>query len=281
MDYTQEITNFSADNMSGLDLIVYQCGIENCKPLHSFGPAVRDHFLIHYILEGSGTFYVDGISYKLSKNQGFLILPDIITYYEADAENPWIYAWVGFSGIKAENYLNGTNLSKDNPIFEYTQGDFIKECFEDMIKAIKMQYGRDLRLKGLLSLFLSELIECSGKSTTEGTNQKEAYLKKTFQYIESNYSRNISISEIAQNINLNKNYFSNFFKDNIGLSPQEYLINYRINKACELMKNPLLSISDIARSVGYNDALGFSKIFKKLKGQSPKKYREIYVLTKG
>jgi AraC-like DNA-binding protein len=276
MDYNQEIAHFSTDNLTGLDLIVYQCGIENCKPLHSFGPAVRDHFLIHYILEGSGTFYVNGVSYKLSKNQGFLILPDIITYYEADAENPWIYAWVGFRGIKAESYLNAANLTKDKLIFQYTKGDFIKECFEDMINAIKMQYGRDLRLKGLLSLFLSELIECSSKAT-EGTNQKEIYLKKTFQYIESNYSRDISISEIAQNINLNKNYFSNFFKENTGKTPQEYLIRYRMDKACELMKNPLLSISDISRSVGYSDPLGFSKIFKSVKGSSPKKYRELNI----
>jgi AraC-like DNA-binding protein len=265
---------FSTMNSEVLDLTVYQCGMEKCNPLHSYGPAVRDHFLIHFILEGSGTFYANGKSYKLNKNQGFLIFPDIITYYEADSDSPWSYTWVGFKGIKAESYLKLAGLDKENPIFEYTKDDLIKTCFEHMLKAIPLQYGRDLRLQGLLNIFLSELIENAANHTVEGTNQKDIYLKKTFQYIEANYSRNISISQIAQNINLHKNYFSNFFKNNIGITAQEYVINYRINKACELMKNPLLSISDIARSVGYTDPLGFSKIFKRIKGKSPKNYRE-------
>lgn len=273
MQYNQEVAHFSTLNKECLDVIVYQCGMEKCKSSHSFGPAVRDHFLIHFVLEGCGTFYVDGKSYRLNKNEGFLICPDIITYYEADRENPWTYTWVGFKGIKAEGYLKLANLDKDNPIFEYKHGDFIGKCFENMIKSVNLKYGRDLRLQGLLNIFLSELIEKAENHTINGDSYKDIYIKKTLQYIEANFSRDISIAEIADNIGLNKNYFSNFFKENVGVSPMEYLIKYRINKACELMKNEQLSISDIARSVGYNDPLGFSKIFKKIKGVSPKIYR--------
>jgi AraC-like DNA-binding protein len=78
---------------------------------------------------------------------------------------------------------------------------------------------------------------------------------------------------MAKSVGLNKNYFSTFFKENIGMTPQQYIIKYRINKACELMENKGLTIGDISRSVGYEDTLGFSKIFKKEKGMSPKKYR--------
>lgn len=60
----------------------------------------------------------------------------------------------------------------------------------------------------------------------------------------------------------------------MGVTPQQYVINFRINKACELMSNHTLTISDISRSVGYYDTLGFSKIFKKETGVSPRKYRE-------
>ncbi|MHC1681859.1 MAG: AraC family transcriptional regulator [Clostridiaceae bacterium] len=274
MDITTDVTYFSTIDQKGFDLIVYHGGMEKCNPSYSYGPAVRDHFLIHYILDGSGTFYVDGKSYRLHKNQGFLICPDVITYYEADNKTPWTYTWVGFKGIKAENYLELAGLDRYNPIFEYNQSNFIEECFKGMREASKLKYGRELRLQGLLSIFLSELIEKAERAVVSGSNYKDIYIKKTLQYIEANFSRNIKISEIAESIGLNKNYFSSFFKQNFGVTPQEYLIKFRVNKACELMKNESLTISDISRSVGYNDPLGFSKIFKQVKGMSPKIYRQ-------
>ncbi|AGK95737.1 AraC family transcriptional regulator [Clostridium pasteurianum] len=274
MEFEREITFFSTANKEGFDIIVYQCGMEKCKPSYAFGPAVRDHFLIHFILEGKGTFRVKDKSYKLEKNQGFLIYPDTITYYEADKEEPWIYTWVGFKGIKAKNYLKLANLDEENPIFKYEEGDFIKNCFEDMRKASTLKNGKELRLQGLLSIFLSELIEKSPNSKIIDNNYKEVYVKKTLDFIETNFSRDITVPEMAKNVGLNKNYFSSFFRENIGISPQQYLIKFRMNKACELMKNSTLTISDVSRSVGYNDPLGFSKIFKKTIGLSPKAYRE-------
>jgi AraC-like DNA-binding protein len=274
MELDQQNSTFSTVNKEGYDLIVYQCGMEKCNSGHSFGPALRDHFLIHYILKGSGNFYVGGRSYKLSQNQGFLICPDIITYYEADYEDPWIYTWVGFKGIKAEQYLKLANLSKEQPIFNYNQSNFVENCFEEMRKSANLKYGADLRLQGILSLFLSELIEKAENHNIENGSYKEVYIKKTLQFIEANYSRDISISNISEFIGLNKNYFSAFFKENMKIAPQEFLINFRINKACELLKNNALTVSNVARSVGYNDPLGFSKIFKRVKGCSPKKYRE-------
>ncbi|MDF2503531.1 AraC family transcriptional regulator [Clostridium sp.] len=274
MEFKREITFFSTVNREGFDLIVYQCGMEKCKPSYFFGPAVRDHYLIHFILEGKGTFRVKDKEYRLERNQGFLICPDIITYYEADKNEPWVYTWVGFKGIKAKNYLKLANLDEDNPIFQCEGEDLVKNCFEGMRKASVLKNGKELRLQGLLSIFLSELIEKSPDSKIIDSNYKELYIKKTLDFIETNFSRNITVPEMAKNIGLNKNYFSNFFKENIGISPQQYLIQFRMNKACELMKNSTLTISDISRSVGYNDPLGFSKIFKKAMGISPKAYRE-------
>ncbi len=262
------------ENRDGFDLLVYQCGMEKCKSSHSYGPAIRDHFLIHFILKGSGRFFVNGKTYNIKENQGFLICPDVVTYYEADSEDPWTYTWVGFKGIKAENYLKLANLNQENPIFQCENGEFIKKYFGDMINATELRYGREVRLQGLLGVFLSELIEEAGKHVVISSNYKELYIKKSLQFVETNYSRKFSISEMAKSVGLNKNYLSGFFKENIGMPPQQYIMKFRINKACELMSNNDLTISDISRSVGYEDTLGFSKIFKKEKGVSPKYYRE-------
>jgi len=274
MKEDMQITYLPTVNRDGFDLVVYQCGMEKCKPSYSYGPAVRDHYLIHFIIRGSGIFYVNGKSYEIKANQGFLICPNVVTYYEADNEEPWEYTWVGFKGIKAENYLKLANLNQENPIFECANGEFVKKCFEDMIKSTELKFGREFRLQGLLGVFLSELIEEAGKNVVISSSYKELYIKKSLQFVEANYFRKLYISEMAKSVGLNKNYFSAFFKENIGVTPQQYIIKFRINKACELMSNSGLTISDISRSVGYDDTLGFSKVFKKEKGMSPKSYRE-------
>ena len=268
--------DFHTNLREGIDLCVYHCGMEECEPGHSYGPAVRDHFLIHYILDGQGRFHIDGKVYNLHKNQGFLICPDIVTYYEADREDPWTYTWVGFQGVKAEMYLRYAGLTRENPVFTYDKGDYIRECFSKMIDASKLKKGGEIRLQGLLYLFLSELIEAADGYVEAGEKQQEVYIRKAIQYIEMNYSRDISVMELAKHIGLDRSYLCSLFKEYLKVSPREYLIRYRMDKACELMKNPSLSISDVARSVGYNDPLGFSKMFKKVKGCSPKEYRRGY-----
>ena len=261
--------NQSINDMS--DLYVYHYGMEKCEPSHSYGPALRDHYLMHYILKGKGTFSANGKSYVLNENQGFLIHPNIITYYEADEKEPWTYTWVGFRGIKAEVLLENAGLDMDTPIFTY-EGHALKAYFEAFRVSENYKFSYDLRLQGYLSILLSELIEQNKGNTTQKSSQKEIYIKKTIQFIETNYSRTISIDSLSKYLGLNKNYFSTLFKEEMGQSPQEYIIKYRINKACQLLENKDLSISQVSRSVGYSDPLGFSKIFKKLKGVSPKNW---------
>jgi AraC-like DNA-binding protein len=260
------------------DLNMYQCGTQKCEPGHYFGPAVRDHYLIHYISGGRGRFCVGDRTYHLHGNQGFLICPDIVTYYQADAEEPWSYSWVGFHGIKAEAYLRSAGLTMENPVFSCEGNDYAERCFSEMIAAKALQRGREIRLLGLLYLFLSQLIELNGKErfSDQSGSRKEIYIKKAIEYIEMNYSRRMSIAEVAQHIGLDRSYLGSVFRERLDTSPQAFLINYRMDKACELMKNEALSIGDISRSVGYEDPLLFSKIFRKLRYKSPREYRKDY-----
>lgn len=268
--------HFNFDNKFR-ELYMYHCGIEECKPAHSYGPAVRDHFLIHYILDGEGTFHVNGKIYSLTRDQGFLICPDFVTYYEAHTANPWHYIWVGFHGQKAEEYLKNAGLNQQNPVFTYRRGSFLKDCMMEMIKADEnYNKGKDLRLQSLLYHFLSELMENGdhpGKFDTS-RNVQDSYIHKAIQYINMNYSFNISISTISRQIGLDRSYLCHLFKQRLGVSPSTFLIQYRVNKACELMTDSRLTIGDISRSVGYEDPLVFSKAFKRLTGLSPNNYRK-------
>jgi len=258
-----------------VDLFLCFCGMENCLSSYSYGPAVRPQYVIHYIIDGEGSYTVNNKTYKLKKNEGFLIQPGTVTYYEADKGNPWSYMWIGFNGVKAETYLNYANLNEENLIFEYSKDDTLKEYISEMLKLNEMDYSNELKLEGLLYLFMSKLVE----TRKEVFNQKayksaELYLEKSIEFIENNYSNNIKINDIASYIGINRSYLTHIFKKNINVSPQEFLVNYKIDKACTLLQNTDLSIKVVAHSIGYSDPLTFSKIFKKVKRESPKNYRE-------
>jgi AraC-like DNA-binding protein len=263
---------------SHMDLNMYRCGIEDCTGGHSWGPAVRDHYIIHYVLGGKGIFQVNGSTYSLSKYDGFLICPDTVVYYSADAEEPWSYAWVGFHGLKAGAYLRQAGLDQQNSVFRYDKDDFLKNCLMSMIETKQLSKGGEIRLLGLLYEFISQLVETVEDRHTETSNRKEEYVRKAMEFIRMNYSRKTSISEIAHNVGLDRSYLYSLFKEFLNVSPQEFLIDFRIEKACELMLGINLSIGDISRSVGYDDPLMFSKTFKKVKGVSPKEFRAKFIL---
>ncbi len=268
------LENIELTRLNLTDLSMYHCGTEECAPCHSFGPWVRDHFLIHYILKGKGIFQVGDKTYSLQKGQGFLICPGAVTYYEADSQDPWHYIWVGFNGLKAESYLTQARLNQENPIFSGGEDDFIRVCCWDILEARHLNKAREVRMLGYLYLFLSHLIELRKEMTSLRPieNRKEEYIRRSIEYIEKNYSRKLTIQDLAKQVLLDRSYLCSLFKEVLQRSPQAFLIDYRIAKACELMENTSLSIGDIARSVGYEDPLLFSKMFRKIKKMTPSEY---------
>ena len=167
-------------------------------------------------------------------------------------------------------------MREDNPIFKYDKDNLLKKYILDILSLNVMTHYNELKIEGLLHLFLGTLIENNKyKDYTNNYSVKENYINKSIEYINNNYSSNIKISDIARHVGLNRSYFSNLFTKTLGVSPQEYLLSLRIEKACNLLEDFGLTIGEISMRVGYMDQLTFSKIFKKTKGVSPKLYRQL------
>lgn len=269
---------FVPNESSQMDLKLYFCGSENCVPSHAVGPSIRDHYKIHYIHSGRGVFRMNGATYTLSAGQGFLIVPDQLAYYKADEADPWSYSWVAFNGLYAEPYMNRAGLSAANPVFACGPAldASIARCFRHMAEARECSASRELRLLGLLYSFLSLVLDASQAGVAGGKAERGTghYVRQALDFIETNYSDPVSIESLAAELKLSRKYLSRLFKEAVGLPPQDYLIRYRMRKACELMGNPELGIGEISRSVGYSDPLLFSRMFKKLIGASPSLYRK-------
>lgn len=125
-------------NENFMDFRLYQYGWEQCEPLHSFGPFVRNHFLFHYILSGHGQLDAtdsSGISraYQLGPGQGFLIFPDQVTTYAAQENDPWKYVWLEFDGLRVAEYVEQSGLSLDQPIYRPVTAEQGQQLGETML----------------------------------------------------------------------------------------------------------------------------------------------------
>ncbi|MBP7175270.1 MAG: AraC family transcriptional regulator [Thermoclostridium sp.] len=258
------------------DLNVYRCGIETCKPGYTWGPGIRDHFIVHCVLEGSGTFTDGSSEWKLKQGDGFVVFPDKLVTYTADKDEPWTYSWVGFHGLKAETFLTKAGLCRETPVFFHRTDKRLVTCLENMISDARLDTPSELMLLGHLYIFLSLLIGNNRSATPSisKTGNSEKHCKRAIEFISRNYSNNISIQDIASDMNLNRSYLYTIFMKTLNMSPQDFLIHYRLERAIELMGNSELNNGDISRSVGYEDPLQFSRIFKKKKGVSPSAFRQ-------
>lgn len=266
--------DLNIDRLHLTDMEIHICGSQQCGRSHSYGPAVRDYFLIHYIHRGKGIFKVDDNKFELNRGQGFVIWPHLISYYQAAQDNPWQYSWIGFTGLKAEDYLKEAGISRENPYFRAQNPEKISNIFSEMTQTGNFKKSKEIKLLGLLYFFFAEIIEANKQKVNKDENLKGEYLKKAVNYIDRNYSRpDLKIADIASYLNLNRSYLWQLFDELLNISPQQYLIEFRMEKAALLLENYNLKVRSAALSVGYEDPFSFSKIFKKTMGKSPSLYK--------
>lgn len=251
------------------------CGCAECKPLHSFGPAIRPNYIIHIVLEGKGRYYVGDQCYKLEKGQGFVIMPNMQTTYTADQENPWKYVWVGFNGERCGEYLQEFGINESHLIFQTNYLLELKEIVVEMLQHGKVGSYHEFFHQGLLCHFFAYLAkDLYVEVPAEGNERKSYYVREAVEYIRNNYVNEITVADVADYVCINRSYLTTLFKNELGMSPQEYLMNFRITRGMELLSTTETTIENIAASCGYKNPLVFSKAFKKVNGMSPSQYRK-------
>ena len=266
-------------NENFIDLGMYQYGYEQCEPGHSLGPATRNHYLFHYIISGTGTLMADNAkgetqTYSIKSGQGFLIFPGQITTYIADQNLPWEYVWIEFDGLRVKEALDLTELSVNTPVYHSHSKDLREQLMNEMLYIVHHAKESPFHLIGHLYLFLDYLTQSAkSKKLVQSSKMSYYYIKEAINYIEQNFQNNITIEDIAAVCGINRSYFGKIFRNSIGRSPQEFLMNYRMVKATELLKLTSLSIAEIGSAVGYENQLHFSRAFKTIYGVSPREWR--------
>lgn len=265
--------NYTNNFYKSIDIMIYNTGYEECDPGHSYGPAVRKSYMIHYVTEGKGIFTTNGKTYQLKKGDAFLMCPGEQIYYEADKKNPWCYAWIGMQGVKVESYLKKTAFA-NSPIIHYSKDDQLSLLYIKLQKAYSSDSrSRELLVNSVLYEILHFLINSVPNEKSDKDHNEKIYLNKIISYCAINIDKQIKVSELAQYLGLDRSYLTRLFKSEMKISLKDYILKSKIDEANDLLKNTDLPINVISRSVGFDDPLYFSRIYKEKQKMSPKNYR--------
>lgn len=269
MDFIEKLYH---NDISGTDigeLRLFLCGKRTDAPNHRFGPAARDNFWLIYLRDGAGVLEVGRHSCRIGKGDIFVVYPNRRTYYRADNGSVWTLYWLSLAAPLIEEVLPLLGISEDSPVKSVDDRVSIEETFELLLEQFELETPEaKLRCQSLVYKLLS-FLTVSGQ-----TAKPRDYIDEAILYITSNFDRRFSVGELAAGLNIDKSYFCRLFKQRQGLTPTEWLTEYRLKKAVSLLQNTDLRIKEIALSVGFDDQLYFTRRFKRRFGTSPTAFRE-------
>lgn len=248
------------------DIYVTDMEFERCDKDKEQISLIVPYTVIHFVLAGEGT--ING--QKVSENTVFISYKDTHMDYYPSRTNPWSYVYVR---------LLGRDIKKAFLDYDFKQGITIlpfhkkKELFHilslyNSLCDYDNQQAARTMANAILLLFEKE---SAMQDTVSVQNQNAEKIKR---FIDENYHKKITVSLIADEFFLSKDYIRNLFVKFYGVSPKSYIQNVRMERAKKLLSKTQTDISLIANSVGYDDPLLFSKMFKKYYSVSPTKFRE-------
>lgn len=267
-------------NNKQADLNLYVCEYDNdIEPGTRYGPVIRDSYIIEYCTKGGGSIIINGTEFSQSTGQCMILMPgDTVTHITGD-ESTRSGIWCAVKGIRISSYLSAVGISSENP---YAPAQAADKIFEIMNKLAQMKSehdaGADIRRTGYLHSIFGEILRYAKADT-----DKSAYIHRAVHIIETRYAEQLTVAGLARDIGLERSYFSTLFHKITGKSPQNYLSDIRIKKACALLSVDEYTINEAATAVGIapEGFRGYSKakwryprtIPEKLKACSARSFR--------
>lgn len=262
-------SSFAKENL----LYLQEIGKLSTASKHESFRKTLDSFLLVYVSNGSGSLQVRNQHYTL--NTGNIAVINCLDGYKLNADlKGWQIFWIHMNGkMMKEIYKMSLDIGKDNPIFQLNSLVEVTKIWEEIYAAT----NSDAKIKELLineQLFhlINQVLKVQSEFLQTTTSHKEK-IQQVRNYLEENFSSQISLDQLAEIFYINKYYLTRIYKETYQQTINQTLTQLRITKAKELLRYSELSMVEIAVSCGFQDASYFSKVFKKIEGESPQKYR--------
>ena len=225
-------------------------GWEACAPGHQFGPAVRHYHLLHYVLEGEGTFLKEGATYRVDAGDLFVIRPEEVTTYRASTARPWQYVWLGFQAGETPPFLQA-------PVIRQPPVRKLFESLREQCRVFALLYDVLWRLS---------------QDAPPPASRQEPYAAYAKAYLETSYMQPVSIQKLADTLHIDRRYLTVLFRKAYGEPPQAYLMRLRLEQAREFLGQGY-GVTEAAALAGFSDLSNFSRQYKRQFGASPSRQK--------
>ena len=239
-------------------------------------PEGRNDYQLLYIAAGKGEFYFKGSKEPTIVTKGNMILfrpgePQVYYYYAVDKTEVY---WVHFTGWKVEEYLKRYELPSHENVFYTGVSHDYPWIYNQMIRELQIQR---VNYEDMISLYMHHIFISINRYIKEGRETKNdtiSDVERAAHYFKENYNKQISIEQYAEEHLMSVNWFIHSFKNVMKMSPMQYIISLRIAMAKGYLENSTKNIAEISNEVGYENALYFSRLFRKYTGMTPTEYRK-------
>ena len=234
-----------------------------------------ESFLIVAIISGSGVLNIDDESYPLSMGDCFFIACRKPHFYKSSENDPWELMWVHFNGATSQKYYEYF-LSQSRNVFRPGLFNKVVACINDMIRVNEeCAPNAEVITSGLIVDLLTTALTVS-----ENTGQYDSALKQKLaavnNYIEENFSEDISLEKLASEFYISKYYLTREYKKIYGRTIFQHIITCRINYGKKLLRFSDKSVEEIAHLCGFNDQSYFARQFKKTESLTCFAYRKMW-----
>ncbi len=234
----------------------------------------RDDYQLIYVAEGKVHLTVDGKEQTVAKGNMILFRPGEPQHYNLYARDlPETY-WVHFTGKDVEAAFERYGISRETNVFFTGISRNYKWLFRQMIQELQL---KRTNFAEILSAQLMQIFMYIGRNIEEGplvTADLLDEIEKAMHYFNKNFFQQIVIEDYAKEHHITPWWFIQNFKKITQVTPAQYILSMRITNAMNLLDDTDYSVSEVAAAVGYDNALYFSRLFKKHTGYSPREYRK-------
>lgn len=244
-----------------------KCGLTaSKKELNGhFSTHWHDFYEFEFVLDGNGTYIIDGMEYEIKKGMLFFMSP--INFHEVQAKHAKIINVMFSDSVCSENALFTLTFENRGNAFFFDDRDFLFLCelFNELISAFEK--NNRIYSKAIIDTLLLKISE-QNKNTTDLT-----YVQSAMLYIRNNFRNKLTLPQTAAYIGLSPSYFSYLFPKESGVTFKEYLNSLRFEYAKKLVLFSAQNISEICFDCGFDDYANFLRGFKKRFGASPGQFR--------
>ena len=250
------------------ELNCFYCGKRIDVYDHVFEPRLFEYHILVYIHSGSAVFRSSFGERKISGPALLVMFPFDLVGYRTDPGISWTIWWVCVGGDMLNPLLQSLHISREEPVVPLRNAGETEAAFEALFRSME-HTGFAERLESLsLLLRLFSVLAANQRGDDADLVIHASHI------IEYSYAQALSLSSIAESLHVDKCYLAKRFKAETGETVGGRINRVRIARACALLQNTRLPVQEIAMSVGFEDSLYFSRVFRKTLGNCPTEYRQ-------